>query len=432
MRPRLSPLAATFLVTASMLGSGILTTSGSILKLVQSPGAALLVWFVAGVNALLGAYCYGIIIRGMPVNGGEAAILSRFFHPALGEVAGWTSFAVAFAASNALSAIGFGGYLSRAWPGLAPYTTPAAIGAIALTTLLHSITGPAGMRVQTAMASIKFALLAGLAVYGLAHGAPDPSPADQASPEWAQFGSPWGPAVMFAMFAYLGWSAAIYSAGETRDAAKTVPQAMVRGTLVVMILYLAVNVVLLRHVPLAALAQERAVMELLVRTLFGPGAASVFAAVVAFALLSCIGASAFLGPRVLQTILRGNRPSTATAEGDGGGVPMWMVWTQGALSVGMILSGTFEQILTTTGFLLGIFPMLAVLGLYTSRASEQAPVPGFARWIAAPVFLAGSGLILILSLLERSFEMFLATGVLALLTLLRAVLHRLRVAQSSP
>jgi APA family basic amino acid/polyamine antiporter len=424
MHARLTALAATFLVTASMLGSGILTTSGSILKMVHTPQAALLVWAVAGAHALLGAYCYGILVRRVPVNGGEATILKHFFTPALGEVAGWTSFAVAFAASNAVSAIGFGGYLSKALPALESQKTAAALGAIALTTFLHSLSGPAGMRIQTAMATLKFLLLAGLAAYGLSVFPAAAAVASNPVPEAAPFGSAWGPAVMFAMFAYLGWSAAIYSAGETRDPQNTVPKAMLVGTTIVTVLYLAVNLALLRHVPLEALQAERAVMELLVRTLFGPEAAALFAGIVAFALLSGIGASAFLGPRVLQTILGWYGPVARDAKTPG--VPVWMVWLQGLLSAGMILSGTFEQILTTTGFLLGIFPMLAVLGLYTPRASEEAVVPTFARWVGAPLFLTGSGLILFLSLRERPSEMLLALGVLVALVALRTMLKRRR------
>jgi APA family basic amino acid/polyamine antiporter len=434
MRPALSTVSAVFLVTASMLGSGILTTTGSILQMVHSPNAVLGVWLIAGIHAVLGAYCYGLIAQQIPVHGGEASILGRFFHPSLGEVAGWTSFVVAFAASNAVSALGFGGYLAKAFPAWSDRTSTAAVGAIVLTTCLHSLTGPAGMRIQTAMASLKFLLLGGLAVYGLSRFPEAPGGVPVEIPAAAPFGSAWGPAVMFAMFAYLGWSAAIYSAGETRDARNTVPKAMMRGTVLVMVLYLAVNAVLLRHVPLEMLRGERAVLEVLVRILFGPGAAGVFAGIVAFALLSGIGASAFLGPRVLQTILSGYRGKSEPAQrGDASpvetpletpvappAVPLWMVWVQGALSCAMILSGTFEQILTTTGFLLGIFPMLAVLGLYT-RAFQ---VPAFARWLAAPLFLAGSGLILYLSLLERHTEMLLACGVLLGLVALRTVLHR--------
>lgn len=428
MPPSLSLLAATFLVVASMLGSGILTTSGSILGLVKSPNAAMAVWLIAGIHAVLGAYCYGIIARRVPENGGEASILRAFFAPAMGEIAGWVSFIVGFAASNAASAIGFGAYLLKAFPATAPLGKGAALSAILLVTLLHSVSGAIGIRVQTGLAMLKFCMLGGLAVWGLGH-VPALALAEpvSAAVSAAPFGPAWGLAVMFSMFAYLGWSAAIYSTAETRDAKRNVPRAMLLGTTIVLTLYLGVNLALLRHIPLSELASEKAVMELLVRKLFGQEAAVVFAGVVAFALLSSLGASAFLGPRVLDTMLDWYRPKPALGGPSGEAqklgvrapVPASLVWLQAGLSMAMIVSGTFEQILTVTGFLLGIFPMLAVLGLYSVKANLVEQVSKFAKWFAAPVFFAGSLLILILAATESPKEMAIATALILLIFLLR-------------
>ena len=168
-------------------------------------------------------------------------------------------------------------------------------------------------------------------------------------------------------------------------------------------------------------------MELLVRKLFGQQAAVVFAGVVAFALLSSLGASAFLGPRVLDTMLDWYRPKPALKESSGevdksaarAPVPARLVWFQAGLSMAMIISGTFEQILTVTGFLLGIFPMLAVLGLYFAKANVAQKVSRFAKWFAAPVFLAGSLLILVLAATERPKEMAIATALIFSIFLLR-------------
>ena len=430
MPPSLSLLAATFLVVASMLGSGILTTSGAILNLVKSPDAAMTVWLIAGAHAVLGAYCYGIIARRMPENGGEASILRNFLTPALGEIAGWVSFIVGFAASNAASAIGFAAYLQKAAPGLGVTGKWAGLSSILLVTLLHSISGPVGIRIQTGLAMVKFSLLSGLTVWGLTQIttlAPSTTPAMAAAP----FGSPWGLAIMFSMFAYLGWSAAIYSAAETRDAPRNVPRAMLLGTLIVLTLYLGVNLALLRHIPLSELAGEKAVLELLVHKLFGQQAAQWFAAIVAFALLSSLGASAFLGPRVLDTMLNwyrvkrpeADRQQTSLANRR---VPASLVWLQAALSIAMILSGTFEQILTVTGFLLGIFPMLAVLSLYTAKANSPLKVSKFAKCLAAPVFIGGSLLILVLGAKESPKEMATASVVILLIFLMR------RKSQSPP
>jgi APA family basic amino acid/polyamine antiporter len=426
MSAQISLLSSVFLVIASMLGSGILTTTGSILGLVKSPGAVMLVWLVAGAHAVLGAYCYGIIVRRIPSNGGEASILRAYFSPALGEIAGWVSFIVGFAASNAASAIGFGAYLQKV--NLLPMSIfadgkGAALCAIVLVTLLHSSTGPLGIRIQTGMAALKFAMLSGLALWALSHASPGISAAEASAPPAAAFGPTWGLAIMFSMFAYLGWSAAIYSAAETREARRTVPKAMLAGTLIVLLLYAGVNLALLKHIPLPELAAEKAVIELLVRKLFGSEASSVFSAFVAFALLSSLGASAFLGPRVLQSMLSWYRspdaPSPARDSLLAPGVRPGAVWMQALLSMGMILSGTFEQILTVTGFLLGIFPILAVIGLYTPTANHPEKVPSAARWFAGPVFLAGSLLILTLGALEKPVEMGVATAAITVIFLLR-------------
>jgi APA family basic amino acid/polyamine antiporter len=277
------------------------------------------------------------------------------------------------------------------------------------------------------MAALKFTMLGGLTLWGLSHAAAGSGGAEADSPPAsASFGPAWGLAIMFSMFAYLGWSAAIYSAAETREAKRTVPRAMLAGTLIVLLLYAGVNLALLKHIPLPELAAEKAVIELLVRKLFGPDASSVFSALVSFALLSSLGASAFLGPRVLQTMLswpRTSTPNSAQPAVQSSGVRPWVVWLQALLSMGMILSGTFEQILTVTGFLLGVFPILAVLGLYFPAANTPEEVPALAKFFAAPVFLSGSMLILVLGAMEKPLEMGIATAAIIAIFLLR---HRTR------
>lgn len=421
MPPRISLTSAIFLVTASMLGSGILTTTGSILSLVKSPQAVMTVWLLAGLHAVVGAYCYGLIVRRMPLNGGEASILKTYFSPALGEIAGWVSFVVGFAASNAASAIGFSAYFEKALGASEFGGRWAAVAAILAVTLMHSVAGPSGMKLQTAMAFLKFALLGLLSVWAFLHAAPPAGAPTEGHWETAAFGPAWGLAIMFSMFAYLGWSAAMYSAAETKDTERTVPKAMLAGTLIVLALYALVNLAVLKHVPLAELAKEKAVIELLVRKLFGEDASRLFAGVVSFALLSSLGASAFLGPRVLHTMLGWYRRERESVENpqQPPAIPPFLVWVQALLSIAMILSGTFEQILTVTGFLLGLFPVLAVLGLYTAKANAPQPVSTMARGVAAPLFVAGSLLILFLGAMERPAEMGVATLIVLVIFLVR-------------
>jgi len=80
----LSLTSATALVVASMIGTGVFSTSGFLLADLGSPWFVLAAWVVGGVQALLGALCYGSLARRIPESGGEYLFLSRTLHPAAG------------------------------------------------------------------------------------------------------------------------------------------------------------------------------------------------------------------------------------------------------------------------------------------------------------------------------------------------------------
>lgn len=432
MHTKLNTLSTTFLVVASMLGTGILTTTGSILSLVKSPGAVIAVWIAGGLLAWFGAYCYGTIVRALPRNGGEAVILKEYFSPVLGEITGWVSFIVGFAASNAATSLALAAYLDAAFPGLAWRSEIVACFALIVVTALHSVVGASGIRIQTALAACKFSLLAALALYGLLLASPDaisnavPSDANTV----AAFGSEWGVAMMLVMFAYSGWNAAIYVAAEVRNPGRTVRNAMVIGTSITLLLYVAVNIAVLRHLPAAEIEGVIPVISLLVKTMFGDAAAHWFSGLVAFALLSSLGASAFIGPRVLAATLewiRGqNREATAASEAPRTSpVSPRLIWLQAAISMGMVLTGTFEQILTVMGFLLGLFPILCVFAIYRIVDVTEQRAPAIARYVFGPMFISVMSGILVLGALQKPAEVTVALLLVFSLFILRRGLRQI-------
>ncbi len=428
MHKQLTPFSAVFLVVASMLGTGILTTTGIIVSLVKTPTAAIAVWILGGVLALIGAWCYGELARRMPRNGGEATILRELYTPALGELAGWTSFVVAFSAGNAATSLALADYLQQAWPGLALPPLVVACVALSVVTALHGVLGALGLRIQTALAATKFILLASLALYGvLLAVAPSGAVATAPQPalrQIAEFGAPWGLAMMLVMFAYSGWNAAIYVAGDIREPLRNVRRAMMTGAVVVMVLYVTINAVLLTQLPVDAVDGVVPVVALLVKQLFGTQAAAVFSGLVAFALLSSLGVSAFLGPRVLAALLGWSGRSTDDHSASTTALSR-LVWLQGGLSVFMVLSGSFVQILTVMGFLLGLFPILCVLGLYRDESGPSAGASlTLTRCVLAPVFAAVSTVILVLGAQQSPGEVAIALALIGLFFLARAGVRR--------
>lgn len=422
---RLNSLTATFLVVASMLGTGILTTTGMIMSLVKTPSAVILLWALGGLLAWFGAYCYGEIIKCVPKNGGEAVILKEFFSPALGEAAGWTSFVVGFAASNAATSIALSAYLSEAAPNLGVPSQVVACSVLILVTALHSVLGPAGLRIQTGLAAIKFSLLACLAIYGLFLATPNPAVqlAAESSTVTTSFGADWGVAMMLVMFAYSGWNAAIYAAGETHNPGRTVRRAMIIGTAITLVLYVSINLALLRHLPPAEIEGVIPIISVLVKSLFGSQASVWFSGLVAVALLSSLGASAFLGPRVLAAMLAWFRGEAAT-EGKTAYVSPKLIWLQGGISIFMVVTGTFEQILTIMGFLLGLFPILCVFALYRVVVVSGGRAPAVARYFFGPLFIMSMSGILCLGAMQRPTEVSIAIAMVAVFLILRRSMRR--------
>jgi APA family basic amino acid/polyamine antiporter len=432
MNKHLGTYSAVFLVVASMLGTGILTTTGIILALVKTPGAVLGVWVLGGLLALVGAWCYGELARLVPRNGGEATILRELLSPTLGEIAGLTSFVVGFAACNAASSLAFVDYLGEAIPNISVHPQLLASLILLLVTSMHGMFGPVGLRIQTLLATAKFTLLAVLALYGIFFAAPlvmetsTSSGALQQATTYgaAGFGGAWGQAMMLVMFAYSGWNAAIYVAGEIHEPVKNVRRILMMGTSIVVLLFVAVNVVLLTQLPVHELEGVRPVIATLVKHFFGVQASAVFSGLVAFALLSSLGVGAFLGPRVLAAMLDWLGKNEHHKNDTHPIVKPGLIWLQAGLSILMVLTGSFVQILTVMGFLLGLFPIISILTLYRKKIALTGRSFIIVRYVLAPLFVGVSSVILVLGAMQSPREVSFALGLVAFFYLSRVVMRR--------
>jgi amino acid transporter len=117
--------STTALVVASMIGAGVFTMSGFLLADLGSPWYVLAAWAVGGVQAALGAMCYGALAQRIPEAGGEYLFLSRTLHPAAGYVAGWLSLLVGV---SSLLMEGPRVYAQKALDGVLPRWPAAATG----------------------------------------------------------------------------------------------------------------------------------------------------------------------------------------------------------------------------------------------------------------------------------------------------------------
>lgn len=404
---------ATNLVVANMIGAGIFTTSGLLLQELGSPLLMLGLWAGGGVLALLGALCYGELGAAMPRAGAEYVYLSELFHPVFGFLTGWVSFFAGFSAPLAASALGFSEYLARAVPAAAGWGSPGlarqilAIAAIGALTLVHLRGIEFGSRVQNVLTVGKVALILSLVAAGFALGQGDIGHFREGAGIERGIGG-WktaGLSLMWIMFAYSGWNAAAYIGSEIERPERNLPRSLLLGTGIVLLLYLGLNALYVFAVPPAEMSGVIPVGSLATARLFGPSAETVFALLIAFALLSSLSAIIIIGPRVYYAMARDGYFFRAVSDVHPRfRVPAKSIVLQSLLAIAMVMTGTFDQILTYMGFCLGIFPILAAFGIFRLRRAGTQPyrMPGHP---VVPLAFAGvSVLILVLGLLERPVE----------------------------
>jgi len=405
-------VSATALVVANMIGTGVFTTSGFLLADLGSPWIVILVWFLGGCIALLGALCYGALARVIPESGGEYVFLSRTLHPALGYVAGLLSLLVGFSAPIAAAAYAFGQYL-------APWTNAAApqvAGTVLLLIFyaLHALHVKRGAWVQNVAVIAKVVLIAAFIVFGAARLPSPPPPNVEALPLAAIAGSV-AVSLVWVMFSYSGWNAAVYVASEVRNPERILPRALWVGTLIVAALYVALNAVFVFASPPEQLAGKLEVGQIAAEALGGAGWARGVTAIVALALVSSVSSMMMAGPRVYAKMAEdGYLPRVLAPEP--GQPPRLGLLLQFALALLLLWSTTFESLLTYIGFTLGLGTAATVVGLVRLRlrSSQLGPslaVPGW-PWVPG-LFLLAISAITVLTIGQRPVESLYGFATLA-------------------
>jgi APA family basic amino acid/polyamine antiporter len=392
---KLGVVDASLLVVGSIVGAGIFLVSGDVAKLVRSPAAFLATWVIGGAVALAGALSNGELGGLFPRSGGEYVYLREAYGPSLGFLSGWTSFWIAFPGSIASLAAGLGATVAP-MAGLDSVWAPRAIGALAIAVLtaVNAFGLQPGKWTQNILSVVKLVAFLGLLALGalVHHGGPS-----GLSPFFVPGDRAGGiaTALIPVLFAYSGWNAATYVAGEMRDPHKSLGRALALGTTVCIALYLAINAAYLRAMPVAELAQAKEPARAAAFLLGGEGAAAVLSPLVAVCVLSSLQASVLVGPRIYHAmasdrlffaLLGKVHPRT--------GVPLLALVAQGVISVGLLLSGRFDQLVRFTMSAIVAFSTLTVAAVIVLRRKRPAAprpfrVPGY-PWVPA-LFIAVNG-----------------------------------------
>jgi basic amino acid/polyamine antiporter, APA family len=419
LKRQLGLFPATNIVVANMVGAGIFTTSGLLMKGLHDPILMMVLWVVGGIIAICGALSYGELGAAMPGAGGEYLFLSKLYSPLYGFLSGWVSFMVGFSAPIAASALGFSEYFCRAvnvLPAsldkagiLSPVWTGKllAISIILIFTFIHYRGIKYGARIQNVLTVLKVVLIMTLLIAGFTSGKGDMSNFSKGSSITPGF-TGWktiGLSLMWIMFAYSGWNASTYLGAEIKNPSKVLPRSLLYGTGIVIVLYLGINMLYIYGINPEAMKGVISVGGLAMGNLFGRSADILCSLLIAFALFSSLSAFIIIGPRVYFSMAKDGLFFKSVGKiHPKYQVPSNSILLQCAIAVIMILSGTFEQVLTYMGFALGVFPILTVFGVMKLRKDnpEAIRMPGYP--VTQIIYIITGLLILGLSFAERPKE----------------------------
>ncbi len=420
LQRRLGALDGAAIVVSNVIGGGIFIVPAIVAQLSPDPWAMLGVWLVGGALACAGALAYAELAALRPRAGGEYVYLREAYGPLAGFLTGWTSFIAGFSGAIAASAVGMAGILGRFFPGAAdptpiftlplPFVTltvsPQAVTALAVIAGLSAVhsagLGP-GRVVQNVLAGAKASALAVVVALGFSIG-------DGSFSHFSGGGSVdpanWVFALIPVMFSYSGWNAAAYVSEEIHSPGRNVPRALLAGTAVVVVVYLALNMVFLYAMPFDELAGQAARLgDMAVERLFGPAAGGVWAAASVLMIAASISAMVLAGPRVYFAMARDGLFFKAAARVHSRTrTPVAAIVAQGVWSGILVLTGTFGELVEYTGFAIVLFAGIAVFAVFVLRWKHPTEARPFSTWgyPVAPLLFTVASLLIVLNAVREN------------------------------
>jgi APA family basic amino acid/polyamine antiporter len=366
--------SAVALVIANVIGTGIFTTTGFQAANLGNPSLIFLLWVVGGVLAFCGALCYAELGAAMPEAGAEYVYLRETYGRMFAYMSAFVSLIAGFPAPIAAAFKSLVLYVMAYFPSLnidqpilglidgADFVAVLLVWALVAVQLRgqHS-----AIRLNDFATLAKVAGIVVIILSAAAFGQGETSNFSYVSSSFDSLGSAGimtalATSLIFVMYCYSGWNAAAYVASEIVEPERILPRALLAGTAVVTVLYLALNAVYLYGANVDELAGKVEVGLVAARALFGEWGAGLVTIVLVVSLLASASAMMIAGPRVTFALGRDVLRFRWLGETNASGVPANALLVQGLVTSVIIVIGRVDQILLYTGFTLSLISALAV------------------------------------------------------------------------
>ena len=391
------PLTAMSLVAGSMLGIGIFLTPPIVAGHIASSWVFFALWIVGGLTAMSGAVAYAELGAMMPRAGGDVVFLREAYGPGTAFACGWVIFGAVFTGSIAAMAVPLCQYQLPALinpslellglsfdPKAAVFGTPIEASQLVGVALVLAITGVNALgaklsgwvqNLTTVVPVALFALGAVIAIF-IVEGPPQVAEAAEAE-AGGLTAAALAASAMAVYFAYSGWNAVTYVAGEVEDPGRNIPLGLIGGTIGIMVLYLIMCWAFIEVLGYGGLKDAGEAGTAAAHAVGGEGVGWVVTLLIAFGLLGSINGTILGGARVAYAMAKeGAFWSGAAHLAPGTGVPTRALWIQAVWACAFILSGTFEQLLNLVSLAMLAIGAITVASVYVLRRRRpDAPRP---------------------------------------------------------
>ncbi len=356
------------MVVGTILGASIFVQPSVVTRHVPSIAGAYAVWALAGALTLVGALVCAELASAFPKSGGVYVFLREAYGPGLGFLWGWAMFWSMHSGIVAAIAVVFGRYAAYLVPLGAVGTRAAAIAAVLALSAVNYVGVRQGGTVQAVLTAAKVGAVAAIVAVAFALGARAGAPATPPVPADVPGAAGFILALAAGLFAFGGWHMVTYTAGETVEPERTLPRALVAGTLLVTACYLALNAAYFHVLPLETVRASSRVAADAADAVLGSGGGAVLAGVVVLSTLGALNGIVLTGPRVYHAMARDGllfrwlgevHPAFRT--------PHRAIVLQAIWSSVLVATGTYETLFVQVVYTEWVFFALTAAGLLLLR-----------------------------------------------------------------
>lgn len=379
---KLSPFDAVAIIVGIVIGAGIFKTPSLVAAHSGSEFMAVLLWGLGGMISFIGALCYAELATAYPDTGGDYHFIRRAFGNKPAFLFAWARMTVIQAGSIAMIAFIIGDYASQIL-NLGAFSPSWYATAVILALTGVNAAGLAqGKLLQNILLSLLVLGFLGVILAGLALAGPRP-----VDPTVPAFSEP-GKAMVFVLLTYGGWNEAAYISAEIRNAERNMKRVLLYSIGLITIIYVGMNIVLLRGLGLSGTARSDAVAADLMRIAWGENGAMFISALIITAALSTINGAIITGARTNYALGRDFSLFRSLGQWrQGASTPKNALLLQTSIAVGLVALGTltrsgFSTMVEYTAPVFWLFFLLVGFSLFVLRRKD----PGRRRPFKVPLY----------------------------------------------